>query len=241
MAGATTTITAMIISLDSSFFPRNSGVRPIMRPARNSARIAYMSMPIRPTPTPPKITSPTAILNMQTRPVMGIMLSCMAVHRAVRRHGRRLGPEDGRAYAEADLFPFHVARHTHFGEQRVRLPLGGKGENQSDQEKDRHGGENRPALAAIVDHPAQGKGQRHGYEQDREDLEEVRGARGILEGMGGIGVEETAAVRAELLDRDLRCSRPHGDHLFRPFKGVRLYVRPEGLYDALGREDQRPV
>ena len=106
-----------------------------------------------------------------------------AVHRAVRRHRRRLAPEDRRAYAEADLFPFHVACHAHFREERVRLPLGGKGEHQPDQEKDRHGGEDGPALAAVADHPAHGKGQRHGYEQDGEHLQEVRGGVGVLEGV----------------------------------------------------------
>ena len=50
---------------------------------------------------------------------------------------------------------------------------------------------------------------------------------GFSKGWRGIGVEEAAAVGAELLDRHLRCRGSHGDHLLGALQGMRLYVRPE--------------
>ena len=58
---------------------------------------------------------------------------------------------------------------------------------------------------------AEGVGQGAGDQQDQQDLHEV-GERGrVLEGMGRVGVEEAAAVGAQLLDRLLGGDRPHGD------------------------------
>ena len=44
------------------FLPRYSGVRPTIRPARNTVSSTVSSMPYRPEPTPPKITSPVIII-----------------------------------------------------------------------------------------------------------------------------------------------------------------------------------
>ena len=52
---------AIFISKASIFLPRYSGVRPIISPAMNTARIANISMPYSPEPTPPKMTSPSCI------------------------------------------------------------------------------------------------------------------------------------------------------------------------------------
>ncbi|CFN73425.1 Uncharacterised protein [Bordetella pertussis] len=41
------------MSRASIFLPRYSGVRPIISPAMNTARMAKASMPYRPEPTPP--------------------------------------------------------------------------------------------------------------------------------------------------------------------------------------------
>ena len=75
--GAKRPMTAMIISEGSSFLPKSSGVLPIISPAMNIVIIAYKIIPIRPTPTPPKITSPIAMLKSSTRPVSGKKLSCI--------------------------------------------------------------------------------------------------------------------------------------------------------------------
>ena len=69
-AAATSTTTGMysvpiatsLISRASIFLPRYSGVRPTIRPARNTVSRTNSSMPYRPEPTPPKITSPVIML-----------------------------------------------------------------------------------------------------------------------------------------------------------------------------------
>ena len=60
-----------------------------------------------------------------------------------------------------------------------------------------HGGEDRVALPDVPDHHAEGAGQRERDDQDQEDLEEVGEGVRVLERVGGVGVEEAAAVGAE--------------------------------------------
>jgi len=47
-------------------------VRPIINPAMNIARMAKISMPYRPVPTPPKTTSPSCISTSGTAPPSGV-------------------------------------------------------------------------------------------------------------------------------------------------------------------------
>ena len=68
---------AILISNASTFLPRYSGVRPTIRPAMKTARMAYISIPYRPAPTPPKITSPVMMFAIGTRPPSGVNESCM--------------------------------------------------------------------------------------------------------------------------------------------------------------------
>jgi hypothetical protein len=60
----------------------------------------------------------------------------------------------------------------------------------------------------------------------------------VLERDGGVRVEEAAAVRAELLDRDLRRGRAARDRLSGPLERVRRRVAAERLHDALGDQDR---
>src|SRR5262245_7333901 len=67
---------ASFISLASTFLPRNSGVRPIIIPATNTATMMKISMLMKPTPTPPK----TLFSHMPVKgisPPSGVMESCM--------------------------------------------------------------------------------------------------------------------------------------------------------------------
>ena len=52
-------------------------MRPIISPAMNTARMAKISMPYRPVPTPPKTTSPSCISTRGTAPPSGVNESCM--------------------------------------------------------------------------------------------------------------------------------------------------------------------
>ena len=80
----------------------------------------------------------------------------------------------------------------------------------SGDEDHRHGRQHRPALARVADHVAERVAERGRDQQDRQQLQEVRQRRRVLERMGRVDVEEAAAVGAELLDGDLRGGRAHG-------------------------------
>ena len=139
------------ISRPSIFLPRYSGVRPIIRPQMNTARMAYMIMFIRPTPLPPKTT-------------FSIMCS-KRDHAAQRRQGivhvvdgaggerGRGGGEHGRlGDAEPDLLALHAAHglvQADLCQSRVALELRPVAHAQADQEDDTHGQEDRAALPAV--------------------------------------------------------------------------------------------
>ena len=64
MSVATTT---SVISRCPIFFPRYSGVRPIIRPAMKIVSMTSKIMPYKPLPTPPKMISPICMLSMTTK------------------------------------------------------------------------------------------------------------------------------------------------------------------------------
>ena len=97
--------------------------------------------------------------------------------------------------------------------QRIALLLAVLDHQQQRHEQDRHRGEHRPALARVPDHAAEGVGERRRDEQDRQHLQQVRQRGRILVRVGGVGVEEAAAVGAELLDALLGGDRTHRQSL----------------------------
>ncbi len=123
-------------------------------------------------------------------------------------------------------------------------------------------------MSRVLDHHPERVAERRRDEQDREQLDEVREGRGVLEGVRRVDVEEAPTVRAELLDHDLRGGGPHGDdllgelgllglgltllvqhrlalvvgHRFVVLDGLedsRLLVGPEVLHHPLGDEGER--
>ena len=69
---------ASFISLASTFLPRNSGVRPIIMPATNTATMTKISMLMKPTPTPPKMLLSHMPMS-GIRPPSGVSESCIAL------------------------------------------------------------------------------------------------------------------------------------------------------------------
>ena len=115
--------------------------------------------------------------------------------------------------AEADLLALHVAQrlvHGQAGERGVALRLRPVGDGDAREEEHAIAREERPALPRVPHHPPVGVGQGRGDGEDEQHLEEVGERRRVLERVGGVGVEEAAAVGAELLDRLLRGDRAHG-------------------------------
>ena len=85
-------------------------------------------------------------------------------------------------------------------------------DRESDEQR-RHRRQHRDALLAAADHLAEREAQCGRDDQDGQHFQEVRQRRGVLIGMGRVGVEEAAAVGAQQLDRFLRGHRTHRQRL----------------------------
>ena len=105
-------------------------------------------------------------------------------------------------------------------EARIAGLLGGERADHQRHEDHQHRDEHRPALARVLDHAPERVAERRRDQQDRQHLEEVRERRRILERMRRVDVEEAAAVRAELLDRDLARGRAERQRLLRDCLGL---------------------
>ena len=147
---------------------------------------------------------------------MGVKLACMALtapHGQARGHG---GPQSGQSQPEADLLAFHVAVGR-VDARRVQHRRAGRfrriGDGDACHEQDAHHPDQGARLPAVADEAAEGEDDGDRDHQHLPDLDEVRQRRRVLEGMGGIHVEEAAAIGAELLDRDLAGDRPERDGL----------------------------
>ena len=81
------------------------------------------------------------------------------------------------------------------------------------QKQNRHRRPHRPAMALRSGHPAQRVGQPGRNHENGKHLQIIAQRRGILKRMRAVGVEESAAVRAQHLDRFLRSDRALRDHL----------------------------
>ena len=99
--------------------------------------------------------------------------------------------------------------------------------------------EERPALPRVLDHVAERVGQARPERRRSGRSGQVRERRRALERVRRVGVEEAAAVRAQLLDGFLRRHRPLRDRLRRAFDRLRHRVRMEVLNDALRAENKR--
>src|SRR5207247_2899189 len=88
-------------------------------------------------------------------------------------------------------------------------------------------------------HDAERDRQAGGDREDEEHLEKIRERRRILVGVRGVRVEESAAIRAQFLDRFLRGDRSLRNLLQLPLERRQLLRRMKVLNHALRDEDNR--
>ena len=93
-------------------------------------------------------------------------------------------------------------------EPRIAVRLGHGGDDHRREPQADHHGEEHVALAAVLGHAAVGDGHREGQHDDEPLFEQAGPPGGVLERVGGVRVEEAAAVGPELLDGDLGGGRP---------------------------------
>ncbi len=121
------------------------------------------------------------------------------------------GSEQGRTDdAEPNFLALHRASSQLAGRSRPDAFEPGQQCGGGDPEQ-AHDRENRIALAIVANHPTERarQGERNGEHQN--DLKQARPGQRILERVRRVGVEESATVRADLLDGLLGCHRAARD------------------------------
>ena len=145
-----------------------------------------------------------------------------AVDAAARGVGGDGGVQGRVGDAEPDLLALHVAAGLGRRGRDVDAPgrvdrvaprLGPVGGGDAGEEQDVHRRPQRPAVRLLLHHAAEGPGEPGRDEEDLEHLQEVGQRRRVLERMRRVGVEEAAAVGADLLDGLLARDRAHRDGL----------------------------
>ena len=102
---------------------------------------------------------------------------------------------------------------------------------------DDHDRDQGVALPVVPAHLAEGARRGERDEQQEEDDEQVREPVRVLERVRGVGVEEAAAVVAQVLDALHRAHRAAGDRLVHPGQGVDRLVGVEVVDGAARDED----
>ena len=166
------------------------------------------------------------------------------VDRAATGVGGDGGKQRGLGDTVADLFALHVAgrsggaaglRRAVNKQMGMRLSPVDGGESGGKQHI--HGRQHRPAVSRRAGHAAQCIRESSANREDQEHFVEIRERRGVLEGMGAVGVEESAAVGAHFLDDFLRGHWPLRNGLRLPRllermgRGVGLQVLRNALRD----------
>ena len=182
---------------------------------------------------------PSIRLNIATSPPIGGHRFEDRVRGAGSGAGRRIDEQRGARLPEAQILSFHVAERgvdPERGQLRIALRLGPVKEHERDREDDCHRDEQDASLLPVADHAPERKHQGDRQHELAPVLNHVRPDARIFERMGGIGVEESAAVVADQLDRLLAGDRPDRDDLLRAFKRRRFDRTAQGLRHAQRRE-----
>ncbi len=153
------------------------------------------------------------------------------VHAAVGGAGGGRGPDRGGGRAETDLLAFHV----HLGVCMSRCQSGGRlgfrgvDGRRCGEDEDGHDGHQRAGVLAGQDHAPEGHDTGVAEDVHFHDLDQVGDRVRILERVRGVGVEQPAAVGAELLDRLLAGGGVERDGLLGAFQGRGRCVGRQGL------------
>ncbi|MNL24772.1 hypothetical protein D3C87_1462210 [compost metagenome] len=136
-------------------------------------------------------------------------------------------------HAEASFLAFHVASgKAEAVHQRISGRFRPIGHCNTGDEQNTHGSKDCPALTGVADHTAEDVGEGSTDREDRHHLDHVGDGIRVFERMRGIGIEETAAIGAEHLDRQLRRYRADCDRLPRAFKRLGADISAKRLRHA---------
>ena len=180
-------------------------------------------------------------VDQRDHPAQGIEAVLHAVDRTVGRGGGGHRPQHGTGGAEARFFTF--LRRGLFNrrvvQRRVGLVLGPHRSRTTDDEQGQHATEDRPALTQVFHVMTKGEHQRDRDQDDCAQLKQVGPGGRVFKWMRRVDTEETTAVGAQLLDRNLAGGRAQWDHLVNALQGHSVHVMSEGLRHTLPHQEQR--
>ncbi len=149
-----------------------------------------------------------------------------------------------------------TADHAQSGQAWIALLLGVNGRSQKEHKHNHHHRQQRHSLPPTAYHVAKSEAERSRDEQDCQHLQQIAQRRGIFQRVGGINVEEAAAVGAQLFDGNLGSGGAAGDGLqgngrsiccrggfkqngrFRPGKGLHHPLRNQQQGDQQRQRQQ---
>ena len=236
---------AIFTSLASIFLPRYSGVRPTIRPGDEHRDDGEQQHAVEARADAAEDDLAELDVEQRHQPAERREAVVHRIDRAARGVGRHRGEQGRIGDAEADFLALHVAAglsalsagRCQAGEGRI-AGLRPVGDDDAGQEQD--------AMTAKIAQPWRWlPTMRPNMLVRPAPIEKIStictklvSGFGILERMGGVGVEEAAAVGAEHLDDFLRSHRSLGDHLLGAFERRRLGIGAEILRHALPDEEQ---
>ena len=240
---------AILTSFCWIFLPMYSGVRPTIRPAMKTPDDGVEQHAVEARADAAEDHFVGLHVEQRHEPADRRVAVVHAVDRAAAGVGRHGGEQRRGRDPEPRLLALHVAArlrggrgafHAQLRQDRIARLFRRIGDEHAHQEHDGHRPEERPSLPRVLHHVAERVGQAGAKDEDQEDVHEVREAVRALERVGRVGVEEAAAVRAELLDGHLRRDRTLRDRLRRAFDRLRDRVRVEVLDGALRARARAP-
>src|ERR1700739_3039769 len=169
--GAVSTVAlTSFVSRGPSRLPRYSGVRPIIRPPRNTASRAMITRPYSPLPAPPGLTSPSIMFAIRTPPPRLVKLSYdeLAAPSAVAVAAwpkRALPGTPNRTSVPSVAAPTAVPTVLCVIDSNTPTPPGPRAEQDDDHRQQ------RPAFPSVAHHEPVGAHQRHRNEQHENDLD----------------------------------------------------------------------
>ena len=200
-------------------------MRPTIRPATNTAMIANISMPYRPEPTPPKITSPSCISHIGTRPPSGVNESCIELTEPFDAAVVAVAQSAEFDDAEARFLAFHVAARLAMRVADVSTPAARAPDcrgcsaqthtREQRDEHDRHRGEQRPALARVADHAAEGVAERAGISRIASISRKFDSGVGFSNGCAELTLKKPPPFVPSCLIAICDAAGPDGDRLLR--------------------------
>ena len=197
-------------------------------------------MPYSPLPTPPKTISPSCMLTSGTRPPSGVNESCIELTAPHDVSVVTVANSAEAATPKRHSLPSMIAaRNAEMMHDRIaggfRPIRNRKARRKTESPSPLKIAQPWRVSLTILPYVYVKPGAQ---QEDQQHLDEIGERRRVFVGRCGVGVDETAAVGAQLFDDFLRRHRAAGDRLGEAFERLHALVGMEVLRHALPHEEE---